>query len=399
MSATYLFVLILAAGYVGSRFIFSRIRVTGKARHLFLMGGEYILIGVILGPSVSNIISREMILQLSPVIMVGIGWLGLLLGNQLAWRNLHRFSAGMHLLLLLENLFFFLLMGLLLWGLCRFFPECRRFAGKREFWLVVAALGATSPTSITILSHQLRLPMRFTLIPRFLSALDGVFAILLIGLVYGLAHPVSRLGYWPLGGWPWILIAIFLGALGGLFFSVLLKIAHSENEVILVILGIIIYTGGMAFYLQLPALFIALLIGAVVANVSQEHARLSQILSATEKPFYIIFLIFAGALWRLDHWSVFVAAPALFVLRLFGKWAATWLAARLLEMEPRVPAATGLTLVSLAGLALAIALEFALIYPESAADWILGTFLVLVLINQIASPLILNRVLPGLRKP
>ncbi|HHM24398.1 MAG TPA: hypothetical protein ENJ23_05075 [Bacteroidetes bacterium] len=399
MSATYLFVIILSAGYVGSRFIFSRIRVTGKVRHLFLMGGEYILIGVLLGPSVSGIISREMILQLSPVIMVGIGWLGVLLGNQLAWRNLHRFSAEMHLLLLAENLIFFPLMGLLLWPLCWFVPECGRFAAGREFWLIVAALGATSPTSITILSHQLRLPMRFTLMPRFLSALDGVFAILVIGLVYGLTHPVSRVVYWSLGGWPWILIAGMLGILGGLFFSVLLKIARSENETVLAIMGIIIYTGGMALYLQLPALFIALLIGAVAANVSQEHARLSQILSATEKPFYIIFLIFAGALWRLDHWSVFLAAPAIFLLRLIGKWLATLIAARLVRPGSEVPGISGLTLSSLAGLALAIALEFALIFPGPVADWILGTFLVLVLINQIASPLILNQVLPRLRKP
>ena len=95
MNTTYLFVAILAVGYVGSRLIFTQFKLKKETEHLFLLGGEYILIGFLLGPSVFNVLSNEVIQQFSPVIVVGIGWLGLLLGNQISVRNMRRFPISM----------------------------------------------------------------------------------------------------------------------------------------------------------------------------------------------------------------------------------------------------------------------------------------------------------------
>ncbi len=397
MTATYLFVVILAAGYVGSRYIFSHIKLAREAQHIFLLGGEYILIGVILGPSVTNVLSPEVISSLTPIIMVGIGWLGLLLGNQLAWRNLRRFSMAMHEFLVLENLFYFILMvPILYWSLHTGLPLSANM-GSSGFWIILAGLAATSPTAINIISHHLRVPMRFTMLLRFLSALDGVFAIVMLGVIYGLKHESARLGFLVLSGWHWILVPIALGVLGGLFFHFLLHFGKSDSELVLITMGIIIYVGGMAFLLKLSALFVAFIIGVITANYSERHAKLSQILSATEKPFYIVFLIFAGALWQFEYWSVFIFAPLLFLLRIVVKWAGSFVTAKMLPPFRDLPAVHGLGLCSLAGLTLAIALEYNLLSPGSQSEWILGLMIVIVLLNQILSPLILRKLLPALR--
>jgi hypothetical protein len=388
VTAAQLFVLILVFGYVGSRLIFSRIQLPRREQHFFLMGGEYLLAGFLLGPSVLNVLSRDILQSLSPVIFVGIGWLGMLLGIQLPLRNLRRFPPAMFLFLLVENVVFLALMVGSIWLFQRF--RLLGFRANGEFLLIwLGALAATSPTALAVLSRQFRVPMRFTFLARFLSSLDGLFAILFVGIVYGLVHPEQLLlGISP-GKLGWILLSVGLGTVGAFFFHWMLFIVRDENEMILVSMGVIVYAAGVALLFRLSPLFVAFVLGAVLANLSTKETHLSHLLSATEKPFYIVFLIFAGSLVEFSHPGIPLAAVLLYVLRLLWKIAGN-ATATLVVKDLRSPQASGLPLCSIAGLSLAIALEYAILFPGEASSYMLGTFVVLVVVNQMISPLILR---------
>ena len=397
MNTAYLFAAILAGGYLGSRLIFTRFKLARETEHMFLLGGEYILIGYLLGPSVLNILSGENIRQLSPIIVVGIGWLGLLLGNQLCWRNLRRFPAHMYQLLILENLLFILITGCLIWLLFKFTDLFFFNLGSSGFWVLLGAMTATSPTTLSLMAHHLKIPMRFTLVLRFLSSMDGLLGVVFLGIFYGLVHdPVLAFGL-NLSGIFWFGLALLLGVLGGLFFHLIIRESSNDFETVLIIIGLVIYTGGLAYFLNISALFVAFVIGIVMANLSPAQAKVHHILSTTEKPFYIVFLVFAGALWNFSYWYLFLIAPLIFVIRILAKLFSTWGSTKVIPYYRKELWSLGLGLSSLAGLALAIAIEFYLLKPGETAEIFLGLVIFMVLINQLAAPFILRYLLPGLR--
>ena len=132
----------------------------------------------------------------------------------------------------------------------------------------------------------------------------------------------------------------------------------------MIIIGIVVYIGGLAYYLNLSALFVAFVIGLVMANLSHAPEKVSQILATTEKPFYIVFLIFAGALWNYQYWILFLVAPIFYIIRTFAKFISTWGAVRINKNYRDEYQGIGLGLSSIASLALAMALEFYLLKPE-----------------------------------
>ncbi|UCF37670.1 MAG: hypothetical protein JSU96_02030 [Acidobacteriota bacterium] len=70
---------ILVLGFLSSHFIFGKLH-----KHLyFITGVEYIILGILCGPRVTNIMTDEVLLQLSPVASLAIGALGVLYGLQL----------------------------------------------------------------------------------------------------------------------------------------------------------------------------------------------------------------------------------------------------------------------------------------------------------------------------
>ncbi len=397
MNSTYLFAIILAGGYIGSRVIFTRFKLTGETLHLFLLGGEYILIGYLLGPSVFNILNREIIHEFSPVIVVGIGWLGLLLGNQLSIRNLRRFPLSLYQLLTVQNLFFLIISAFFIWGAAKFFPGELKNMGFANLGILIAAMMATSPTVLSLMAHILHIPNRFTFILRFLSSVEGFIGILLLGFIYSMIHEPLLLFNFYLTGIHWFVITLLLAGLGGLFFHLIMRETNSDFETVLIIMGIVIFTGGMSYYLNLSALFVSFVIGFVMANLSNMQVRVNQILASTEKQFYIVFLIFAGALWNFQNWQLLFIAPLFVLFRIAAKFLSTYCATRIIEGYKKEHPAAGLGLSSVAGLALAITLEFYLMRPGQFSGWLLNLMILMVLLNQVAAPVLLRQLLPRLR--
>ena len=303
----------------------------------------------------------------------------------------------MYKLFILENFLFLLFLGLLIWLSIRFFPDQMGNLAGPGFWILLAAMTATSPTTLSLMSRILRIPIRYTLLLRFLCSIDGLVGIILLGFIYSIIHePILLFGF-SISGLQWLGIALFLGLLGGIFFHLIMRESDSDFESVLVVLGVIIYTGGLAYYLNISTLFVSFIIGIVLANLSQAQEKIGQILATTEKPFYIVFLIFAGALWNYQNWTPILIAVLFFGYRTLTKIVATWGGIKLVKEYNKKFWGLGLGLSSLAGLGLAIALEFYLIKPSDSSSWLLGLLIFLVLINQFFTPIIFKQFLPRLK--
>ena len=77
MQTTLAALAVLAAGYILAYLLFDRLR----DRYGYVGGAEYVLLGVLLGPHVTRLLDAGPIQDLTPIVSLAIGWLGMLLGT------------------------------------------------------------------------------------------------------------------------------------------------------------------------------------------------------------------------------------------------------------------------------------------------------------------------------
>ena len=74
--------------------------------------------------------------------------------------------------------------------------------------------------------------------------------------------------------------------------------------------GIAAFASGAALQLQLSPLFVSVIMGCVVGNLSPDPQRVFKVLQDWEKPIYVVLLLLAGALLRFPTPWVFALAVA-----------------------------------------------------------------------------------------
>src|SRR5215211_1163527 len=77
MQTTLAGLAVVAVGYILAYLLFDRLR----ERYGYVGGVEYVLIGVILGPRVSGLLGAAQVEDLTPIVSLAVGWVGMLLGT------------------------------------------------------------------------------------------------------------------------------------------------------------------------------------------------------------------------------------------------------------------------------------------------------------------------------
>ena len=77
MQTTLAALAVVAVGYILAYVLFDRLH----QRYGYVGGAEYVLIGVILGPKVSGLLGASQVEDLTPIVSLAVGWLGMLLGT------------------------------------------------------------------------------------------------------------------------------------------------------------------------------------------------------------------------------------------------------------------------------------------------------------------------------
>jgi hypothetical protein len=176
--------------------------------------------------------------------------------------------------------------------------------------------------------------------------------------------------------------------LGALFFS-FLGDDQSENNVFLAMVGILLFASGAAFFLNLSALLVNLVLGAVLAQ-TRNGPRLRAELLRTAKPASLVLLLFAGALWRPVPLGPGILAVVGFVgLRLAGKALASWLATLGTTLRPSL----FLGLLAQGEVSVAMALSFRLVYQGPTVDLAYTAVLFGVVVHELVSPRLLRGLL------
>jgi multidrug transporter EmrE-like cation transporter len=227
----------------------------------------------------------------------------------------------------------------------------------------------------------------------FVASLDALVGIAALQTVYVL-FPPGDLG----DGLPllprliWIIAALGLGIICGILFLWLTRPRPGSEEMVLFLLGIAAFSSGAALQLQLSPLFVSVVMGSVVANLSPDPQRVFKVLQEWEKPIYVVFLLLAGALLNFSTPWIAVLALAYAVLRAAGKVLGAMAMIRVLPLEVTPPKRFGLGLIPQGGISLAMAISAVLTYGglmlngRDAADLLFAVVVLGVLLSELTGP-------------
>ena len=358
-------ILILVA-LLGARFSFSTEGVPPGPRLVFRTGTHFVFVGFLLGPQVLGLVSAEALAQLDPLLALALGWVGFLFGLQLDRDSLSRFPPKFFVVAGLQAVLTFGLFFLLGWILLRSAGQ----AGEVQMLLLAGAAATactTTPAGIALVSTNFLVRGRVRELLFFIASVDALVGIVALQIVYSVYHPAQLLlGLATVPPVGWAILGLGLGILCAILFLWLTRARPGSEELVLLLLGISALMAGAALQLQISPLFVAVTMGAVLANLHADRQRVFGVLQKWEKPIYVVLLILAGALLRFPTVWLLPLVAFYVVARTVGKVMGSSAALSVIGLRFPVPRRLGLGLLPQGGISLAMAVSMVLTYEGLA---------------------------------
>lgn len=392
MSAAIFLVLIVAIAYLATHVVFDWL----ARRFLIVSGAEYLLLGLLLGPQVSGLLSADTVQSFAPLTTLALGWIGAIVGTQFYLPELVRipgvvyrtaFGEAVATLLVvgaLELVALHWLFGLAWWDVA---PPA----------IALAAIAtASAPAGIEVVARRLGRRGAITQLLQVTTAVDALVAISAMGLLLCLHHaPVPLLLRSPTST-EWAVITVGVGVVGGALFHLFLGGEREVDRLVISLAGAVILVSGAAAYLRLSPLFPSMIVGAILVNTSANRDEIARILYNAERPFYFVLLVFAGTEWQPSTRAWVLPVLLFLVARAAGKIGGARLSSRLSGALEGSGVHWGRALLGQGGLAVALAVDY-LHRPGSLAPYIVFTAaIVSVLLTDFSSARLIQSVMQPL---
>lgn len=392
MSASLILVLVVVAAYLAAHVAFDWL---GR-RFLIASGAEYLMLGILLGPQLSGILSREAVESLAPVTTLALGWVGAVVGVQFYLPSLVRVNAITYGVALTESCLTFLVVGLLETLAIGWLSDVPFTVAAAPAAALAGIATASSSAGVALAARHLRARGAEVEQLGISSLVNGTVAVVAFGVIASIWHPpVFVLGR-AITPTEWVAVTLGIGVVGGILFHLFLGRESHVDRLFISLTGGVILVSGAASYVRVSPLLAALCFGAILVNTSRSRAEIVAALTRVERPFYFVLLVFAGAAWRPSTSAWWLPVVVLFLAaRTAGKLGGARIAARWSGMLPVLGPDWGRALLGQGPLALAIALSY--VYLGGAIPYLVFTAAVVsVLLTDLLSPQLVRSVLAPL---
>ena len=388
-------ILIVVIAFVGSRISFVHIRLPLGVRNLFLTGIEYVVVGLLLGAAVLDLLDAETLDGLYPFMGMGLSWIGMLFGVQWEFRRLSHIPRRVFGVALVQSLITVFVVAVPFFLLFRVL-----YSHETELLLIgavtlAAAASGTASSGLTLFSRNTPSPARPLMrLLTNVSNIDDLVGLTAFGLISCLAvlHPGTLTIVW-------IGVSAGLGLTVGLLVVALTAYRLKDDETLVVVMGAIAFSGGLALYLSLSPLLVNLIAGVIIANMARERARagIRNVLLRGEHSIYIIFLILVGAGWAIESVWLLALVPVYILVRILGKTLGGFVSVRLFLPESRALNGLGMGLLSHGGMAVAIVVNLHQIHRSELTDAVISIVLLGIIVSELIAPASTRRLLGSFR--
>ncbi|MBL0716437.1 MAG: hypothetical protein JJV89_00160 [Desulfosarcina sp.] len=394
MKIIFAFLLIIFLAFSGYHLSFKNFKLPLFIRTFYLSGTEFLFLGFLIGPRLLNIIDNETVTALEPFTTFLLGWIGFLFGLQFEIKKLKRYPFEFLIGSILEGL----ITCIIVFAGSYFVLINMNFLEDNlllpSILMLSAVASCTAPTGLALSTTRLIKKDNNTVkLLQYISSIDGLIALIVFALAFFCRTPFfpEAALFYDISTNAFLYLSASLGSV--ILFSILLSIRKDGSELILIAIGMVIFTGGTARVLNFSPLLINFLAGFSLINLTRNEDRLFAVFVSIEKPVYLLLLIFLGVSWNFATiWMLFPAA-AYCILRFFGKLSGGYLITRMNSEMQKYPSLLGIGLLCQGGLPLAILFDFQKEFSGYNISMLAGMVLISVIYNDILSTNLLQRLL------
>ncbi|HEY8259007.1 MAG TPA: hypothetical protein VIG08_15220 [Gemmatimonadales bacterium] len=388
MQTTLAALAVVAVGYILAYLLFDRLR----ARYGYVGGAEYVLIGCILGPRVTGLLGAGQVQDLTPIVSLALGWLGMELGTYFRIPTL-ALLPPVHLQIAFAEAVstFGVAFGAML-AIFHFLAGHPWPDAAAQAVTLAAVATLCSPAAVDAFVDRAKTRDRILPVLRLTARIDALVAVIAFGLVLAVYHqgevaPEVR----PPTATEWAVINVAVGVASGILFHLFLgPVSHLDevegnSRLFVALAGAIVVASGASYYLNLSPIYTNLVLGFILANSGAAHRDVTRMLHATERPVYLALLLFAGAAWSPGTAELLFVAPAFVLVRLAARWVGGRVAGEYVAPPALRTGGFARGLLSQGGLAVAIALNYSQVRPDLNPRLILTATLLSVLLFEMVA--------------
>ncbi|WP_233595875.1 MULTISPECIES: sodium:proton exchanger [Corallococcus] len=378
MQALLVFLIVAALSLLASsRSLLDPARFPALAQ-LAASGLLFLIFGALLGPSLLGVLTARNLDSLRPLVALGLGTGGVLLGLNLEPRLLRLLPRPVYAAAVAHAGTAFLFVALPLSVPLVLSMGLRPLVAVGAAALLGAAASLSSGHFAVLGYRNGRLERSRGLGVALLTMMDDAvgLGVLALGLVLGATGNAAE-GLGLLG------LALLLGVACGALLAFLTHSLKDPAEQTTVTLGMVALVGGAAAYLRLSALLAGVACGATLALMGGRTAeRVARALSRVERPTYLVLVFMVGCHLHARDLAAWALLPAFVGLRFVGKVLGGHFAQRLTRGVLDLPPQFGYALIAQGGLALCIVAEYVLLVPGSLSQRVLDVVAVGAVVNE-----------------
>lgn len=344
-----------------------RLKVTG------IVG--YIVTGILIGPSILNIINLST-KEISLITNFALAFIAFIIGSELTFKLFKKEGKQIITIITAEALaaFFIVTLGIYF------------FTGNLILGILLGAMApASAPAAAVAVIHEYRAKGKLTDAILAVVGLDDGLAVIIYALAIStvgiLLSPsqfhLSNALIFPLkeiGG------ACLIGGAFGFIFSYVLTKIHEREELVAVSFAGILLVAGLSEIIHASLILASMIFGMIIINkFPKDNKPVFDHMKSISLPIYILFFVIAGTNLHIHVLlSVGLIGIVYIICRIIGLSSGSFLAAWATKTNEKVRNYLGLSILSQAGVAIGLAL-LASNYLSKLGKPSLGTTLVTII--------------------
>ena len=350
----------------------------------------FLVAGLIIGPCVAGIISREQAESMGIISEAALGFIAYSIGGEFKLSYLKKIGKAPLTITFFQGMMTAVCVdvGLILFGV------------DVPLALLLGAIGlATAPAATLMVVRQYKAdgPVTQMLLP--VVAMDDALGLMVFSISAAVAQgmlggevTISSMLLTPLIE---IVGSFALGAALGWLLAFGARFFASRGNKLALSIALVLAGVGLCDILNLSSLLVCMMIGAMMVNLSQQREVLIEQCNRFTPPLFLLFFVLSGADLDLSVLpSVGLIGVAYLVLRSIGKWGGTWLGAVCVKADQHIRHYLGLTLLPQAGVAIGMAALVSARFPTLGAQVntiVLAGVLVFELVGPVITKIALTR--------
>ncbi len=383
-------ILLYLAVLLGTGLLFGKI-----AKYLKLPNVTgYLVGGLILGPSILNIIPEATIHDFSIISSVALGFIAFSIGTEMKIVYFKRVGATPIWIAVFESLFAVIITLIAVIGY--FLIIGKMTIENFRFALVLSAIAAaTAPAATIMVVRQYKAKGKLTETLLSVVAIDDSVAIILFGIFVAIANALGQTAtsspIWLqiLNPFIEIVVSLGVGGLMGIILTLGCKWFTGRGNRISLSIMIVFLTVFLAEWLHASPLLAAMMLGAVFGNVSSKVDDINGLLYFITPPIFILFFVLSGAELDIKVLGLVGVIGIVYVIfRVVGKIFGAWFGAKVTKAEPVVAKYLGLALVPQAGVAIGLSLIATQVLNVEMGAQIRAIILAGTLIYELVGPVV-----------